>query len=430
MRTKVLILLLAVQYSASADTLTVGHVQRGKPGCDYSSIQAAIKAASNGDTVLVTRGLYHENLTINGKTITLASNYINSNDEDDILQTVVDGGGTGSILEISNVATDTVVTGLTLQNGSDGIFPHSKFTLVHCRITGCDDGIDYESGSGGICMHNVFEYNNDDAIDLDQDVDIEIANNIIRYNRDDGIEIRLQPYTGSTLTNNIHDNIIIGNGEDGIQIIDYAGLSDRVLYIKNNIIADSNEVGIGCMDNGDTSEDYRAASIPEPIHVINNTFYNNLYGITGGDNMVVKNNIFAETDLIALKEVDGSSSITYNAFWQNGTDFSDTSPGVVNYINIDPLFSDAADGDYHLQSQAGRWDPNLNDWVVDVNTSPCIDAGDPNSDWTGESWPHGSRINLGAYGGTPQASMSLSAVGNKAAYNNDGAVDMKLADSE
>ena len=92
MRIKILIiLLLATQYPASADTLTVGPNVRD--GYGYSSIQAAINAASNGDTILVGRGVYHENLTISGKIITLTSNYINSNDEDDILQTVVDGGG-------------------------------------------------------------------------------------------------------------------------------------------------------------------------------------------------------------------------------------------------------------------------------------------------------------------------------------------------
>jgi parallel beta-helix repeat protein len=32
--------------------------------------------------------------------------------------------------------------------------------------------------------------------------------------------------------------------------------------------------------------------------------------------------------------------------------------------------------------------------------------GDPNSDWTSEIWPHGERINMGAYGGTQEASMS------------------------
>ena len=92
-------------------------------------------------------------------------------------------------------------------------------------------------------------------------------------------------------------------------------------------------------------------------------------------------------------------------------------------INEIPLFSSPAAGDYHLKSQAGRWDPNQNQWITDANTSPCIDAGDPNSDWLVELWPHGKRINMGAYGGTAQASMSLSEAGNIADLNNDGLVN-------
>jgi hypothetical protein len=59
----------------------------------------------------------------------------------------------------------------------------------------------------------------------------------------------------------------------------------------------------------------------------------------------------------------------------------------------------------------GRWDPNSGSWVKDDVTSPCIDAGDPNSDWSGENWPHGKWINMGAYGGTRQGSMSLETQG-------------------
>jgi hypothetical protein len=64
-------------------------------------------------------------------------------------------------------------------------------------------------------------------------------------------------------------------------------------------------------------------------------------------------------------------------------------------------------------------------WAADEVTSPCIDAGDPNdAGWQNELWPHGSRINMGAYGGTPQASMSPNPVGNTADLNHDNAVDM------
>jgi hypothetical protein len=66
------------------------------------------------------------------------------------------------------------------------------------------------------------------------------------------------------------------------------------------------------------------------------------------------------------------------------------------------------DGDYHLKSQAGRWDPNSQSWVMDDVTSACIDAGDPNSPIGEEPEPNGGRINLGAYGGTHEASMSHS----------------------
>jgi len=101
-------------------------------------------------------------------------------------------------------------------------------------------------------------------------------------------------------------------------------------------------------------------------------------------------------------------------------------------INEDPLFAnpgywaDADDpnivaepndpnavwieGDYHLKSEAGRWDSISESWVVDDVTSPCIDAGDPNSPVGNEPEPSGGIINMGAYGGTSEASMSPAGV--------------------
>ncbi len=94
-------------------------------------------------------------------------------------------------------------------------------------------------------------------------------------------------------------------------------------------------------------------------------------------------------------------------------------------IDEDPLFADPGywdpngtpddpnddiwvEGDYHLKSQAGRWDPISEGWVIDKVTSPCIDAGDPTSAFGDEPFPHGGRINMGAYGGTAEASKSYS----------------------
>jgi len=71
------------------------------------------------------------------------------------------------------------------------------------------------------------------------------------------------------------------------------------------------------------------------------------------------------------------------------------------------------DGDYHLKSQAGRWDLNSESWVRDEVTSPCVDAGDPNSPVAFEPSPNGGIINMGAFGGTTEASKSPSGLSAK-----------------
>jgi predicted outer membrane repeat protein len=88
------------------------------------------------------------------------------------------------------------------------------------------------------------------------------------------------------------------------------------------------------------------------------------------------------------------------------------------------------DGDYHLKSQAGRWDPNSQNWVQDDVTSPCIDAGDPNDPIGDEPFPNGGRINMGDYGGTAEASKSyfgepVSETVIAGDINGDGKVDWR-----
>jgi len=75
-------------------------------------------------------------------------------------------------------------------------------------------------------------------------------------------------------------------------------------------------------------------------------------------------------------------------------------------IDVDPCFADANNSDFHLKSQAGRWDPNSDSWVRDDVTSPCIDAGDPASPIGYEPFPNGGIINMGTYGETAEASKS------------------------
>jgi len=73
-------------------------------------------------------------------------------------------------------------------------------------------------------------------------------------------------------------------------------------------------------------------------------------------------------------------------------------------INADPLFAPTGVPDYHLQSIYGRYNPQSGDWVIDTAHSPCIDAGDPADPVAQEPPPNGNRINMGAYGGTAEAS--------------------------
>lgn len=80
--------------------------------------------------------------------------------------------------------------------------------------------------------------------------------------------------------------------------------------------------------------------------------------------------------------------------------------GGLGNIGSDPFFAEPEKGDYHLKSEAGRWDANGESWEQDAVTSPCIDAGDIKSPIDLEAFPNGGVINMGAYGGTAEASKS------------------------
>ncbi|MHC4743575.1 MAG: right-handed parallel beta-helix repeat-containing protein [Planctomycetota bacterium] len=99
-------------------------------------------------------------------------------------------------------------------------------------------------------------------------------------------------------------------------------------------------------------------------------------------------------------------------------------------IFADPCYVQGGDGsmgiagDYHLKSKRGRWDLNDSKWVYDVTTSRCIDAGNPGYPLGEEPWgPFNRRINMGAYGGTAEASKTPVNWSRLADLTNDGIVD-------
>jgi hypothetical protein len=177
--------------------------------------------------------------------------------------------------------------------------------------------------------------------------------------------------------------------------------------------------------------------------IANSTFTGNSAGSGGaifGDyysNTTIRNSIIwnntAENghEVCLSKAASGPASMTVSySDVQGGSSEIVLGPGcVLNWeignINTDPCFADPCNGDYHLQSVAGRWDPNNQNWVVDANTSLCIDAGNPGCPLGDEpNDANNIRINMGAYGGTAEASKSPANWRSIADLTNDWLVDI------
>ena len=125
---------------------------------------------------------------------------------------------------------------------------------------------------------------------------------------------------------------------------------------------------------------------------------------------VIKNSIIAgNATTLELQgtnaQEDKGKNITYSCLYGRAKDDSLSDYGT-GCIAKDPCFADAASGDFHLKSAAGRW--NGATWVKDTVTSPCIDAGEASAAYANEPSPNGNRANMGAYGNTAEASKSTS----------------------
>ncbi len=103
----------------------------------YTSIQSAINASNNGDTVLVYPGRYLENIDFVGKSITVCSEYANNHDWSIVESTIIDGNQQSSCVVVINGEQNAILNGFTILNtGGIRCTQSSNLVLSGCRIFG------------------------------------------------------------------------------------------------------------------------------------------------------------------------------------------------------------------------------------------------------------------------------------------------------
>ena len=293
------------QVNASPVELHVGLGQA------YTTIQAAINDANQGDMIIVHEGIYNENVVIN-KSLT-----IQGTDKENV---IIDGTGLSG-KGVSVEADYVTIKNLTIRNFKSGNWPWGieLVSASHCVL---EDLIVLNCTSGGInlwkgCHNNV------------------VRNNLIKYCDGNGISIYGSD-VGCTY-NLIEGNTIVDcafASTDGYRvpaIAAFSGASNNI--IKNNVLKQEAYVGKG---RGITlwGLTYSGADMPEADNVIhNNTIMNFEVGIyiigcnpyTGSVNLIRNTTVTQNTvtnNLVGFKQIGfegGYSPITlhYNNIYDN-----------------------------------------------------------------------------------------------------------------
>ncbi|MDR0305941.1 MAG: OmpA family protein [Chitinispirillales bacterium] len=187
---------------------------------DFSSIQAALNVAEEGDTVFVRKGLYKENITLVDDVALVG---------EDMLTTIIDGRRKGPVVAGADGAS---ITGFTIRNGKTGILCKNTRPIIDRNLI-----ID-NKGTG---IHALVTLP-------------DITNNIIYRNEWTGIFLESVRGTRTSISN----NVILENGYNGI-----FGAGRTEVLVRNNIFSGNKQYGIFLVPDS------------RRVRITNNNFYNN-----------------------------------------------------------------------------------------------------------------------------------------------------------
>lgn len=227
---------------------------------DYPTIQTAIDSAQIGDVIIVSSGVYTEQIDFHGKDLVVRST--NSEDPEVVDSTVLKCSQSDAIALFQNRETnDSRLEGFTITNCSHG-------------------GIWVLNGSSPTIVGNTIEGNKGDGILVQFDSSPRIENNTIRNNDESGIQIVFS--SSATITY----NTISDNGFIGIFVAENSSAT-----IEHNTISGNSVTFAG---GGIAIANGSSATITDNIIIGNNAMMGGGLSANGTSSILVENNEFLD----------------------------------------------------------------------------------------------------------------------------------------